>query len=317
MINITLLTESLAMFHVKLSKKQIAQFNKYYELLIEWNERMNLTAITDPDEVVIKHFVDSLSILQFTDLDNEIGRIFDGVSSLYNSGGIKHEKPQNVVSLDSKVTASSNKPNADKDSDECKDLNGILKKDTLSSVQSGARGEAAGLKKYAPPSIIDVGTGAGFPGIPLKIACPEIKVTLLDSLQKRVGFLDEVIDRLGLENIEAVHGRAEDLAHDNKYREQYDVCVSRAVANLSTLTELCLPFVKVGGVFAPYKSEKIAEELPDAKRAMKLLGCGEYSMHDFYLPNSTIRRTILVVKKAGRSANQYPRKAGTPAKKPL
>ena len=166
----------------ELSKRQKEQFDKFYNILIEWNRVMNLTAITEYDEVVKKHFIDSLSV-------------------------------KNVINL--------------------KEVR----------------------------SVIDVGTGAGFPGIPLKIAFPHLKVTLLDSLNKRVKFLNEVIFELDLKNIETVHGRAEDVARNEKYREQYDICVSRAVANLATLSEYCLPYVKIGGNFISYKSDNIEEEI--------------------------------------------------------
>ena len=168
------LIENMKMISVELTDKQVSQFIKFYEMLVEWNKVMNLTGITEYDEVVMKHFVDSLSIVKVNGFDN--------------------------------VT-----------------------------------------------SIIDVGTGAGFPGIPLKIVFPEIKITLLDSLNKRIKFLNAVIDELELENIETIHGRAEDFSKKEDYREQYDLCVSRAVANLATLSEYCLPYVKVGGCFMPYK----------------------------------------------------------------
>lgn len=230
--------KDLSVFSIFLEKRQICQFLKYYELLIEKNKVMNLTAITEYEEVIKKHFVDCLSIASCIDLS-----------------------------------------------------------------------------KYF--TLIDVGTGAGFPGIPLKIAFPNLKITLLDSLKKRVDFLNEVIEQLELTEIEAVHGRAEDFAKPDKLREIYDICVSRAVANLATLSEYCIPFVKVGGVFAPYKSEKVTEELEIGKKAVNLLGCRLVSRKDFLLPNSDINRTIVLFQKEKETPKKFPRKAGLPSKEPL
>ena len=223
---------------IELSEKQIEQFLKYYELLVEWNSFMNLTAITEYDEVMKKHFIDSLSLIKTYDVDREV-------------------------------------------------------------------------------SVIDVGTGAGFPGLALKIAYPKLKVTLLDSLNKRINFLNEVIGQLGLTDIDTVHGRAEDFAKPGKLREKYDLCVSRAVANMSTLSEYCLPFVKVGGEFISYKSEKTEEEMSKAKKAFSLLG-GKFDRNvDFYLPDSDIYRNLVVIKKVKETPKKFPRKAGLPSKEPL
>lgn len=164
---------------------------------------------------------------------------------------------------------------------------------------------------------IDIGTGAGFPGIPLKIMFPELEVVLLDSLNKRVKFLREVIEELELNNIEAIHGRAEDFASNKEYRETFDLCVSRAVANLSTLSEYCLPFVKIGGEFISYKSGEIEEELSGSKKAIHLLGGKISNQIKFELPNSDISRTFVVIEKISGTAKKYPRKAGLPSKEPI
>lgn len=224
--------------NIELSDNQYNQFIKYYEMLIKWNEVMNLTAITDFDEVIVKHFVDSISLIKAIDVTKSI-------------------------------------------------------------------------------EIIDIGTGAGFPGIPLKIAYPNFKITLLDSLNKRVGFLNEVINELGLKDIEALHGRAEDYAKPGQLREKFDLCVSRAVANLSTLSEYCLPYVKVGGKFISYKSEKLSEELVSAEKAISILG-GKINDHiEFMLPETEIYRTFMIIDKTKETPKKYPRKAGTPSKDPL
>ena len=225
---------------VILNQEQEEKFILYYELLVQWNEVMNLTAITEFNEVLKKHFIDSLSLIRA------------------------------VPELEEKKL-----------------------------------------------SLIDVGTGAGFPGIPLKIAYPGLKVTLLDSLNKRIKFLNEVIDKLGLEDIEAVHGRAEDYAKPSLFREKYDICVSRAVANLSTLSEYCLPFVRVGGQFISYKSEKIEEEAAAAEKAIHILGGDVKDKKDFYLPDSDIYRILYVIEKKSVTPKKYPRKAGLPAKEPI
>lgn len=235
-----MMREELSEFSIELSELQLHQFYQYFELLIEWNKVMNLTTITEVEDVVTKHFVDSLSLVKvLPDLKSE-------------------------------------------------------------QVQ-----------------ILDMGTGAGFPGIPLKIVFPELEITLLDSLNKRINFLNEVIEQLGLKKIKAVHGRAEDYGRDREYREKFDYCVSRAVANLSTLSEYCMPYVKIGGAFIPYKSGKIEEELNQAKGAVKLLGGKIEEVITFMLPKTDVERSFVVVRKKEGTSKKYPRKAGLPGKEPL
>lgn len=230
--------EKLQQLDIELSEQQFLQFDKYYELLVEWNKVMNLTGITEYEEVNEKHFVDSLSIVKAID----IGKI---------------------------------------------------------------------------ETVIDIGTGAGFPGIPLKIAFPHLKVTLLDSLNKRIKFLDTVIEELDLKDIHTIHGRAEDYARQEQYREQYDLVVSRAVANLSTLAEYCLPYTKISGLFVPYKSGDIEEEVKNAVTALKILGGKQRKIVKFQLPGSDIGRSLIIIEKMKSTGKKFPRKAGLPAKEPL
>jgi 16S rRNA (guanine527-N7)-methyltransferase len=234
--NTTKFINDLKAIGIELSVEQLEQFLTYYEMLIEKNKVMNLTAITDFDEVLEKHFEDSLSLIQAVDL----------------------EKSQ---------------------------------------------------------AVIDLGTGAGFPGIPLKIAFPNLQITLADSLNKRILFLDDVIRELGLTGIDTVHGRAEDLAKNSDYREKFDLCVSRAVANLSTLSEYCLPFVKIGGKFISYKAGECDEEVAASKSSIFLLGGKISDIKKFELGESG--RAFVIIDKVSGTPKKYPRKAGTPSKDPL
>ena len=238
LVKMNQLKEDALQFGVELNEKQLSQFLRYYEMLIDWNEKINLTAITEFEEVLKKHFLDSISIGRF-------------------------------------------------------------------------------LKQNGEVSILDIGTGAGFPGIPIKIAFPDTKITLLDSLNKRVIFLNEVIKELSLDNIMALHGRAEDFAKKEDMREQFDFCVSRAVANLSSLSEFCLPYVKVGGTFISYKSEKAKEELEASENAISILGGGNVKTDEFLLPGTDFKRTFVIIEKTKVTPKKYPRKAGTPVKQPL
>lgn len=223
---------------IVLTEKMKEQFDRYFELLVEWNRMMNLTGITDYNEVNEKHFLDSLAIVKVQDME--------------------------MIS-----------------------------------------------------TVIDIGTGAGFPGIPLKIVYPHLKVTLLDSLNKRIKFLNCVIQELALEDISALHGRAEDFAKKGEYRERYDLCVSRAVANLSTLSEYCLPYVKRNGLFVSYKSGEIEEELCKSEKAVSVLGGKIEKVEKFCLPESDISRSFVMIRKDRSTPGRFPRKAGLPSKEPL
>ena len=230
--------QELETLGIRLTDVQKRQFDRYYELLIEWNRVMNLTGITEYDEVNLKHFTDSLTIVRIKDMEN--------VSTL-----------------------------------------------------------------------IDVGTGAGFPEIPVKIAFPYIKVTLLDSLNKRIKFLNQVVEELDLEDVVTLHGRAEDYAKKEEYREQFDLCASRAVANLSTLSEYCLPFIKKGGCFVSYKSADSDEEIQQSEKALDILGGKIEKVDKFVLPGSDMGRALVMIEKVKNTPRKYPRKAGVPSKEPL
>lgn len=233
-----LLVDGCKNLGIELTDHQIEAFMIYYEALIEKNKVMNLTAITEFEDVVLKHFVDSLTIVKAVDM-----------------GSINR--------------------------------------------------------------ILDLGTGAGFPGIPLKIVFPEIEFVLLDSLNKRINFLNEIIEKCRFNKITAVHGRAEELARKKEYRESFDLCVSRAVANLSSLSEYCIPYVKKEGYFIPYKSGNIDMELKEANKAVNILGGSIEDTVKFHLPGSDIERSLIVIKKVKETPGKYPRKAGLPSKDPI
>ena len=230
--------EMMKELNIEVTDQMKQQFDKYYELLVEWNKVMNLTGITEYDEVNSKHFIDSISIVKAMDVN---------------------------------------------------------------SVES----------------VIDIGTGAGFPGIPLKIAFPDTEFVLMDSLNKRVAFLNRVIELLDLKKVTAVHGRAEEAARTKEYREQFDVCVSRAVARLATLSEFCIPFVKQGGYFISYKAGDCGEECKEAENAIAMLGGKLLSAKETCLPDTEIARTFVVIKKERKTPEKYPRGQGKPLKQPL
>lgn len=228
----------LEQLKIPYSDEKINQYLIYYEMLTEKNKVMNLTAITEFEDVVEKHFLDSLSLIKCVDLNRKM-------------------------------------------------------------------------------QVLDLGTGAGFPGIPLKIAFPELEIVLMDSLNKRVLFLQEVISELNLSGITAIHGRAEEMAVKKEYREQFDLCVSRAVANLSSLSEYCLPFVRVGGNFVSYKSGEVEEEVKQAGKAISVLGGKMVKVQKFVLPQTDVSRSFVLIEKKKRTPKSYPRKAGTPSKTPI
>ncbi len=230
-----LLKDGAAQFGVQLSEEKLSAFTVYKELLLEWNQKINLTAIEEDKDVVLKHFVDSLSIIPF----------------LNNS-----------------------------------------------------------------KTLIDVGTGAGFPGLPVKIAKPDLEVVLLDSLEKRVGFLNRVINELNMEKITALHSRAEDAGNSPKYREQFDAVTARAVAALPVLLEYCMPLVRTGGIFIAMKGSSISDT-DEAGKALNILGGTIEEVKEFYLPGSDMKRNIIVIRKLRQTPTKYPRKAGKPSKEPL
>ena len=232
------LAKAAAEYGISLSDTQMEQYNRYFELLVEWNEKINLTAITEPKEVAIKHMIDSITAYD---------------ENLFKDG----------------------------------------------------------------TTVIDVGTGAGFPGLPLKIFCPEIKLTLMDSLNKRIKFLQTVVEELGLKDVECVHARAEEGARNKKYRESFDIAVSRAVARLPILCEYCLPFVKKGGHFIALKGMQYHDEAEEAAKAIKVMGGSKTEIRPVKLPELDDKRAVITITKTMPTPKAYPRKAGTPTKNPI
>ncbi|MBE6085779.1 MAG: 16S rRNA (guanine(527)-N(7))-methyltransferase RsmG [Selenomonas ruminantium] len=232
------LAKAAAEYGISLNDTQMAQYNRYFELLVEWNEKINLTAITEPKEVAIKHMIDSITAYD---------------EKLFKDG----------------------------------------------------------------TTVIDVGTGAGFPGLPLKIFCPEIKLTLMDSLNKRIKFLQTVVEELGLKDVECVHARAEEGARNKKYRESFDIAVSRAVARLPILCEYCLPFVKKGGHFIALKGMQYQDEAAEAVKAIKVMGGSQTEIRPVKLPELDDKRAVIIITKTMPTPKTYPRKAGTPTKNPI
>ncbi|WP_046180642.1 16S rRNA (guanine(527)-N(7))-methyltransferase RsmG [Domibacillus tundrae] len=237
-MNINQFQSELSLKGIELTEQQLNQFNRYFELLVEWNEKMNLTAITDREDVYMKHFYDSLTAAVYTDLTK-------------------------------------------------------------------------------PLRICDVGAGAGFPSIPLKIAFPNLNVTIIDSLNKRITFLNHLACELKLDHVQFVHGRAEEMGQKPEHRGQYDLVTARAVARMSVLSELCLPFAKIGGAFVAMKAASAADEMETAAEAIKILGGKTEDVFSFRLPIENSERTIIVVRKEKETPKKYPRKAGTPNKTPI
>jgi 16S rRNA (guanine527-N7)-methyltransferase len=237
-MNIEMFQASLKEKGMELTSQQLSQFETYYELLVEWNEKMNLTAITEKEEVYLKHFYDSVTAGFYFDFNKKI-------------------------------------------------------------------------------SVCDVGAGAGFPAIPLKICFPDIQLTVVDSLNKRIGFLQHVVDELQLKDVSLYHDRAETFAHRPEFRQQFDLVMARAVARLSVLSELCLPLVKKGGHFLGMKGANLPEEVRDGEKAVKLLGGKIRDIHSFFLPIEESERNIVIIEKLNDTPKKFPRKPGTPNKSPI
>ncbi len=233
-----LLSGGASALGVSLDERQVKLFFKYMDFLLEWSKKFNLTAIKEPQEVIVKHFLDSLSLVAYLQERNNI-------------------------------------------------------------------------------RLLDIGAGAGFPGVPIKLASPGISVVLLESLNKRVNFLHKLIAELGIEGITAIHGRAEDLGQKKEYRENFDIVVSRAVAEMPVLAELCLPFARLGGLFVAYKGPKVSEEILDSESALKILGGKLSKQVEITLPYNEDRRTLVFIEKSSPTPEKYPRKPGIPEKRPI
>ncbi|WP_142413708.1 16S rRNA (guanine(527)-N(7))-methyltransferase RsmG [Hathewaya massiliensis] len=235
---LSILEEACRDIGLELTKEQYEQFMKYKDLIQEWNKKVNLTSIKEDEEIVKKHFIDSIKIFKFEEVKNA-------------------------------------------------------------------------------KRIIDIGTGGGFPGIPMKIVNPDCEMVLLDSLNKRINFLNIVINDLGLKKISTIHGRAEDFAVKSEYREKFDLVVSRAVANMTVLSEFCLPYVDIGKHFVALKGPSVDEELNEAKRALSVLGGEVEKLIPVKIEDSDLEHNLVIIKKINNTPKQYPRKAGTANKKPL
>lgn len=232
------LIAALEQLNITYNEETIEKYRKYMDGIIEWNEKINLTSITDRDEFIVKHYIDSIMCVP------------------------------------------------------CKEFQNAKK-------------------------IIDVGTGGGFPGIPLAIAAPDKEFVLMDSLNKRIKIINMLCAEIGINNVTAIHARAEELARNKNYRESYDLCVSRAVANLSTLSEYCLPFIKKGGYFLSYKGPDSKKEIIDARNAINILGGKIQRDEKATLENFNLEHKIIYIEKVKKTPAKYPRKAGTPSKEPL
>jgi 16S rRNA (guanine527-N7)-methyltransferase len=232
------LENAFEQLNISVSNKTVLKFEKYMKLILEWNQKVNLTAITEESDFINKHFIDSILCADFAELKNA-------------------------------------------------------------------------------KTIIDVGTGAGFPGVPLALVFPEKQFLLIDSVGKKLKVLKEILNNLEISNVELLHTRAEDLAHKEEYREKFDLCVSRAVANLAALTEYCLPFISIGGTFISYKGPGVSEELKESASAIKLLGGDAGEIRKINLEGFGLDHNMIVIKKKRKTPEKYPRKAGMPSKEPI
>ena len=319
-------------------EEKAVKLEKFYQMVVDFNEKVNLTAITEPEDFLRKHFLDSLVLIA----DNNVSReTFGGKNNnkIVSRETITRIDDQNIEHCSEHGTVNDNvsretiddstlttvfKAALKTEENKTDDVSRETKRpgETEGNIDvSGSQKERSNVSRETlvrnGARIIDVGTGAGFPGIPLAIYRKDLKVTLLDSLNKRVTFLKDTVKELGLKNCEAIHSRAEDLAHQPNYREKYDICISRAVAALPVLCEYCLPYVKKGGYFVSYKASGAGEEVKAADKAIKVLGGKLHSIETVVLPGTDIERKLIIIKKVENTPKKYPRKAGTPAKSPL